>query len=199
MSVGAIVLAAGNSTRMGEQKVLLSFNGVTVIEHIVNKLANAALSEIIVVAGKDAKGIRSALHEANAVVVENPDVERGMLSSVRIGIESLGGDVGGCLICLGDQPALQSSVIEAVVAAGAKSQSNIVVPEYRDRRGHPIYISHKYFANIMTSYDETGLRGLLQEFSDMVHGLSVEESWILDDMDYPEDYQRELERLRREF
>ncbi|MFP6598038.1 MAG: nucleotidyltransferase family protein [Candidatus Hydrogenedentota bacterium] len=195
MKCAAVVLAAGNSTRMGEQKVLLSFNGVTVIEHIVARLAASTVSETIVVVGRDAESIRSALINAPVTIVDNPDYEQGMLSSVRSGLAAVKDRFDASLICLGDQPAIQTSAINAVVRAGSLDGSRIIVPVYRDRRGHPLYIPSTYWPKVTESYDGTGLRGLLDEFSDDVQHLSLDESWILDDMDYPVDYQRELERL----
>lgn len=196
MNCAAIVLAAGNSTRMGQQKVLLPFNGVTVIEHIVARLTASGISKIVVVVGRDGLRIRAALKKVPVTIVDNPDYERGMLSSVRAGLAAVTDRFSASLICLGDQPAIQTFVIDAVMKEGSLDESRIIVPVYRDRRGHPLYIPSVYWPNVMSSYDDTGLRGLLQEFSEAVHGLSVDESSILADMDYPEDYQHELERLK---
>lgn len=195
MTCAAVVLAAGNSTRMGQQKILLPFNGTTVIEHIVARITASGISEIIVVVGRDAAKIRQALQNAPVIIVDNPDYEQGMLTSVRAGLSASTDQSNAALICLGDQPAIQTSVIEAVMNQGTLEDTNIVVPVYRDRRGHPLYIPKQYWPNVLNAYDDTGLRGLLQEFSHAVQHLPVDESWILDDMDYPEDYQRELDRL----
>ena len=195
MKSAAVVLAAGNSTRMGQQKLLLPFNGVTVIEHIIQTLKKSDVTDIIVVVGRDAELIRGALEGCAVTIVDNPDYEEGMLTSVRAGIGALDENIQGCLVCLGDQPALQDSVIEHVLTAGKQNETTIIVPEYKGKRGHPLFIPRDYWQHVLTSYDDVGLRGLLHEFNDDVHGLRVEESWILDDMDYPEDYQRELNRL----
>ena len=197
MTVPAVVLAAGNATRMGDQKVLLPFHGMTVIEHIVRQIIKAGITEVHVVVGRDANAIRTALVHTSASVTENPIYEQGMLTSVRAGICSLGPDASGCILCLGDQPSIQSSVINAVSAKALDPDPPIVVPVYCDRRGHPIYIPSRFFDAICTSYDDVGLRGLMQEHADSVCLEPVDASWILDDTDYPEDYQRELKRLEQ--
>jgi molybdenum cofactor cytidylyltransferase len=198
MSCAAIVLAAGNSTRMGKQKIVLPFNGVTVIQHIVTHLQESGIEDIMVVVGRDASQIRNVLRDTTATIIDNPEYEQGMLTSVRVGIRSLSNDAESCLICLGDQPAIQPEIVKAIIKKGEVIESRIIVPRYRNRRGHPLYIPRSYWSKILTSYDETGLRGLLIEFKESVIEICVEESWILDDMDYPEDYQRELKRLNTE-
>ena len=115
MDCAAVVLAAGNSTRMGQQKVLLPFNGVTVIEHIVARLTASDVSNIVVVVGRDAAQIRTALKNAPATVVDNPDYDQGMLTSVRVGLAAVPDPFAARHICLGDQPTIQPSAINAVL------------------------------------------------------------------------------------
>ncbi len=198
MTCAAIVLAAGDSTRMGQQKITLPFNGVTVIEHIVQTLERCGLGKVVVVVGRDAAEIRAALRGCSVNVVDNPDYQQGMLTSVRAGLRALGDEMDAALVCLGDQPSIQPSVVRAVIECGASSPSDIVVPGYEGKRGHPLLIPSEYWKSIVSSYDDVGLRGLLQEYSSKITDLPGEESWVLDDMDYPEDYQRELKRLEND-
>lgn len=191
----AIVLAAGASTRMGSQKVVLPYNGKTVIRHIVDELAAVGLNEIVVVVGNRAQNVRDALTDSSAIITENSHFEEGMLSSVRVGIRAASTQNDHALICLGDQPALRSGLVQVLIEEAARSPKTIIVPRYNELRGHPMVVPRCFWNEVLDRYDEVGLRGLLREHSASVQEFSVEEEWVLDDMDRPEDYARELKRL----
>ncbi|PCJ67110.1 MAG: hypothetical protein COA73_00390 [Candidatus Hydrogenedentota bacterium] len=195
IGITAIVLAAGDSTRMGSQKLLLPFGGKTVVEHIVDTLLDTRVSSIIVVTGRDGERIGEVLGNRDVSIVPNPDPDRGMLSSVRIGVEKMTTNDNAFMVLLGDQPAIQLDVVEALLQDFEKDKKGICVPNYDGRRGHPILISMEFKDAVLNRYDDSGLRGLLREHSEMVRDVTVREAWILDDMDYPEDYERELRRL----
>lgn len=196
MANSALVLAAGESSRMGRHKILLPYNGMTVIEHIVEQLTEAGVSEVIVVVGKDAKSVRDALAETSAVIAENVNYQEGMLSSVRVGIASLSEDSERAAVCLGDQPAIRDALVGALFEQAAAQPGKIIVPVYEGRRGHPLLIPRRYWSSVLERYDDVGLRGLLEEQGASVLEWLVDDAWVLDDMDYPEDYSRELRRLK---
>jgi molybdenum cofactor cytidylyltransferase len=193
--IDAIVLAAGRSRRMGTQKLLLPFDGRTVIRHVVDQVAAASPRRLLVVVGNDRVAIERAMSGTPATIVVNRDPEGDMLSSVRTGLSASSDDGQGILIVLGDQPSLQSEVILKLQAAFASSGRGIVVPAYEGQRGHPLLFSAGYRQELMTQYDDTGLRGLLEAHPDDVHEVEIPDSSILSDMDVPEDYERELKRL----
>jgi len=194
----AIVLAAGDSTRMGSQKLLLPFGGKTVVEHIVDTLLETRIVSVAVVTGRDDSRVREVLGHRELVVVTNPEPERGMLSSIRIGVECAGAEASSFMVVLGDQPAIQIGVVNALVDDMESAGGGISVPKHGDRRGYPIIISGVYRDAVLHRYDDIGLRGLMREYADQVREVPVSEEWILDDMDYPEDYERELRRLDSE-
>jgi molybdenum cofactor cytidylyltransferase len=195
----AIVPAAGQSRRMGVQKQLLPFAGTTVIGHIVDALRRSRVDEICVVAGHRADRLRQALEGRTVRIVVNPDHERtDMLASVRCGLAAMPADCRAVLVALGDQPAITAELVDAMIDCAATCGRGIVVPVHAGRRGHPLVFDGRYRDEILTGYDRVGLRGLLAAHADDLFELPVANSAVLCDMDYPEDYQRELARLEEE-
>ena len=194
--ITAIVLAAGESRRMGRQKLLLPYVGGTVVEYIVRQLQVCAVSDIIVVTGKDREGVEAVLASSPVSFAFNAGYAQGMLSSVRRGIQAAPRDTDGYLIVLGDQPSLRTAVVNSIIAAFRENRSaGIVVPIHQGRRGHPVLFSSTYREEVLSGLDDTGLRGLLGAHPEAVVEVSVDSDAVLRDMDYPEDYQRELDAL----
>jgi molybdenum cofactor cytidylyltransferase len=189
----AIVLAAGQSRRMGLQKLLLPFAGKTVIAHIVGQLLTSAIDKIYVVVGCEANRIAEQIYSHSVSVVTNRNYESGMLSSVRCGFEALPQQCEAVLVTLGDQPAITSELVDKMLHSFAKSKKGILVPLYCGKRGHPVLASTHYREEIMTNFDDIGLRGLLHAHPDDIFELNVSTSAVLQDMDYPEDYKRAVD------
>lgn len=188
----AIVLAAGMSRRMGAQKLLLPFAGKTVIAHIVAELLNSTVDHVLVVVGCRGKSVAEKLPKQSITIVTNPNYTNGMLSSVRCGIQALPQECTAVMVVLGDQPAISSELVDKMVRSFAKTDKGIVVPYCQQRRGHPLMFSVKYLNDIMTNFDKVGLRGLLHTCPKDVLELEVSNSSVLSDMDFPEDYRREV-------
>ena len=115
-----------------------------------------------------------------------------MLSSVRCGLQNLPENCQVVMVVLGDQPSITTGLIDKMLQSFAATEKSILVPLHKDKRGHPILFSSRYREEITTQYDDVGLRGLLHSHSDDVFELDVPTSSVLCDMDYPEDYRREL-------
>ncbi|MHC4170125.1 MAG: nucleotidyltransferase family protein [Planctomycetota bacterium] len=194
----AVVLAAGLSRRMGVQKLLLPFGGKTVIGHIVDQILAGAVDRTYVVVGHESERVRRELSERNVTIVSNPDYESGMLSSVRCGLAALPSECRAVLVTLGDQPSVTSKLIDQIVRSFDKGEKKILVPFYNGRRGHPVLFSTVYRDEILTCYDDVGLRGLLHAHPENVFELSVSTSAVLSDMDCPQDYRRELRSIEKE-
>lgn len=192
----AIVLAAGRSTRMGTQKLLLPFAGKTVIGHIVDQLALTKAERIIVVVGADADQIAAALGGRRVTLVSNPDPRAEMISSVRCGFAALPQAVRAVVLALGDQPAITSSLVDQLFAEFETGKKPIVVPVHDNHRGHPMIISTDFRDEIMSRHDEAGLRGFLDAHETEVLRVPIENDAILSDIDNREDYRRELDKLK---
>lgn len=188
----AIVLAAGLSSRMGVQKLLLPFGGKTVISHIVDQLLASTVSEVNVVVGHQAERISAELSGRAVSIVNNPNYKSGMLSSVRCGLQSLPEKCRAVMVVLGDQPSITSELIDKMLQSLAATEKSILVPLHKGKRGHPILFSSLYRDEILTQYDDVGLRGLLHGHCDDIFELAVSTASVLCDMDCPEDYRREL-------
>lgn len=189
--VGAIVLAAGESTRMKTQKLLLPFGGSTVIEHIVNQVTDSTVGDTVVVLGKDAEAVGGVLVGRDVGRVFNKDFPSGMLSSVRVGVREAA-MCQGIMIVLGDQPALSTSLINQLVAVWEERRRGIIVPTFEGHRGHPMIFDAAYREEVLTQFDDEGLRGLLHAHADDVFEFAVDIGAILEDIDFPEDYERAL-------
>ena len=188
----AVVLAAGLSSRMGVQKLLLPFGGKTVISHIVEQIHASTIDEVHIIVGYQAELISNELFGRAVSIVNNPNYESGMLSSVRCGLNSLPEKCRAVMVILGDQPSITTELINKILQSYAATEKSILVPLYEGKRGHPVLFSLKYRDEIMTQYDCVGLRGLLHNHPEEVFELKVSTASVLCDMDYPEDYRREL-------
>jgi molybdenum cofactor cytidylyltransferase len=193
----AVVLAAGESRRMGTQKLLLDYGGKSVIRHIVDQITASIVENVYVVTGHDSDQVTKELSDSPASVVINDNYKLGMLSSLRCGISATPEKCQAVLVALGDQPAITSKLINEIVEAYRNTDKGIVVPTYQGKRGHPVIVSMKYEDHILTRYDDVGLRGLLHEHSDDVFELTVSTPDVCSDMDIPADYKRQLDLMKK--
>lgn len=188
--IGAIVLAAGRSARMGTQKLLLPWNGKPLIAHIVDELACSPVDRIVTVLGSDAEAVRIALAHPGVEFVRNPDATSDMLASVRCGLRALPDSCAAVLVALGDQPGITRQLVAGLINEFHRNRRGIVVPVHDRRHGHPLLFSARYRDEVLTRFDGVGLRGLLRSHSDDVCEHAVDMAGVLDDIDTPADYER---------
>jgi molybdenum cofactor cytidylyltransferase len=191
--VSSILLAAGKSTRMGQQKLLMPYKGHGMVDHILQKITNTNLFRTIVVTGSDSAQIEKELKNHQAIFVYNERFEEGMLSSVQKGIAALGVESAGFLILLGDQPMVTEKVINRLIALFRKTTKGLLVPTFLGKRGHPVLIDAKYRDEIGKLSQAIGLRELFLNHPEDVLEVEIESDAILKDIDTPEDYRRETE------
>lgn len=186
----AIVLAAGESKRMGRPKQLLPFGRQTLIEAVVNHVCHSGVDKVLVILGANREDITQRLEKFPVSTVFNPHYKDGMLSSIQRGFEAMAKDATAALIILGDQPTIPGWVIDRIIDAFHSSGKGIVVPVYNKRRGHPVLIDIKYRKDVAALDPAVGLRALVHEHTEDVEEAVVESSAILMDIDYPEDYRK---------
>ncbi|MBK6282281.1 MAG: nucleotidyltransferase family protein [Draconibacterium sp.] len=192
--IWAIILAAGASTRMKRQKLLLPFNGKTIIETVVENVANVVGSNIKVVLGSHAEEIKSVIENQKVQFCVNENYLNGMLSSAICGFRALPHEAKAALVFLGDQPQIPPQATNLVIEAWMKSKKGIVMPTFNGRRGHPVLIETRYKSEIEKLDPERGLKTLAEKFKDDVFEVECEIPEILRDIDTPEEYQFEINK-----
>jgi molybdenum cofactor cytidylyltransferase len=194
--LAGIVLAAGESRRMGQPKQLLPFGERTILERVVDTLLTAGIGEVVVVLGHLADRVRVVLGDRPVKAIVNTAYRQGMLSSVKCGVRAVGAEYDAVLIALGDQPHIEGAVVGEVIRAYRDSDAGIVIPRYGDKKGHPIIINlRKYREAVANLPEDAGLNVLMQEHADDVRLIDVGTEDIIRDIDVPDDYARELARF----
>jgi molybdenum cofactor cytidylyltransferase len=177
---------------MGEPKQLLPWGDSTVLATVVANLAAGGADPIICVVGHLAERMEAALRGSPGHVIRNPDYAEGeMLSSYQTGIRYLRAAAlicTGTLLALGDQPHVPVPVIAAVVAQARQTPARIVIPSYRMRRGHPLYLPSALWDELLALPLADSLRTLMRRNDDAVVYVDVDSDAILRDLDTPADY-----------
>jgi molybdenum cofactor cytidylyltransferase len=190
----AILAAAGISTRMGQNKILLNFRGKPLIVHAIDTLLASAVDEVVVVLGHEAEKVRAALEGRKVRFVENPDFREGLRTSVRAGIEAVSSHAGAFMIYLADQPLLTPEEVNLLIRAlteARKVNKSIVVPFFCGRRGNPVILDCSYKEAILDVVGETGCRRVIKRNPEQVFVVEMETDHVVRDIDTMEDY-REL-------
>lgn len=191
--IGAVVLAAGMSTRMGQSKMLLPWTEKnTIIEHVVEQLLNSRIDHVVVVTGYMAREIKALMEPLGVKVVYNRSYKSGeMLSSVKAGLRAMPDNVAASLLVLGDQPRIQPRVIYQVLMAYAKGAGELVAPSFEMQRGHPILIGRRYWAELLGLPRHGSPREVINAHQDRIAYVKVNTDSVLRDVDTPDDYQQE--------
>ncbi|MFH1755981.1 MAG: nucleotidyltransferase family protein [Candidatus Latescibacterota bacterium] len=190
----AIILAAGQSKRMGTAKLLLPFGDSTIIQTIIDNVRQSKIDEVLVVVGADREKIEGAVHHLHVATVFNPQHATGMLSSIQAGMAAVPPGAKATVVVLGDQPSLSPATIDRIIDAHANTNKGIVLPSYHRRRGHPILIDMKYKEDIQNLNPDVGLRELIRNNPQDIHEVEVGTDSILQDIDYKEDYKKEKKK-----
>ncbi len=172
--VAGVVLAAGAGTRFGGGKLLAPLHGRPVLQHVLDRLADAGLDPVIVVLGEDLARIEAAVEWRAEVRVPNPDPGRGLSSSLRTGVDALPEDVEAALIALGDQPLLDGSVVRAILDAGVDPDRPISAPRYGgDGARNPVLLHRSAFDLAASATGDRGLGPILAAHRELVRDVPV--------------------------
>jgi len=191
-NVWGIVLAAGMSTRMKKQKMLLPFNGITIVETVVKKTKKKLKENVLVVLGSDYEQILQKVINYKVKVSFNKNYHDGMLSSVIHGFNNVPENAKAAMVFLGDQPQIPVEAISIVLDAWGNEMKGIVIPTYNGKRGHPVLIETKYKNTIENLNPEKGLRELMNLFPDDIYSVECNMPEILRDIDTPQEYEKEV-------
>jgi len=190
--IWAVVLAAGESRRMGAPKLLLPYGRTTILETVIERVTASRADRTLVVLGSRWRTLKKLIKKYPVITAINPRFKQGMLSSIQRGISALPRKCRAAVIVLGDQPEIRSGVIDALIAAYRRTGKGIVVPVCGRKRGHPVLIDLKYRAEIAALDPEIGLRELLQRHPEDVLEVRLSRAPVLPDIDTPEDYRKAL-------
>jgi molybdenum cofactor cytidylyltransferase len=194
-NIHAIILAAGESKRMKEPKMLLPFGGKTIIEKVIENVTASEIDKIIVVLGSGSDKIMEMIGNLPVMHCFNDEYKEGMLSSVKCGLRSLPEKFDAVIIFPGDQPMISPEIINRLIEAFRKSGKGIMMPVFNNKRGHPLLVSSGYREEIDKLDKSEGLRALAGKFHHDVLEVEVDTSEILRDIDTPEDYINELNQI----
>lgn len=194
MSIYAIILAAGESSRMGSPKALLQIQGKTFLEHLVATLRNAGLHEIRVVLGHDSDKIITQLPDLNVSFIINENYQKGQLSSIQAAIRSVPKDCDAIMICPIDRPLISPELIKTLIEAYSKSKPPIVIPIFDAKRGHPIIFSSSLFPEVLRAPYDIGARAVVWAHHNEVIEVQTDEEGILLNIDTPELYEEYIRK-----
>lgn len=161
--IAAIVLAAGQSSRFGEQKLLVPVAGRPLLRWTVERIASSGVDRTIVVIGPAGSAHRDVLAGLDVEIAVNAQPELGMASSIRTGIAALPATAAAVLIALGDQPAIPDDVIPRLIARFGEGGAAVVMPAYRGERGHPVLFASSMFEDLATIGGDRGARDLIAQ------------------------------------
>lgn len=197
MGVMGVILAAGESRRMGKLKALLPFGDRTVIEQVVHALLQVDLDGVAVVLGYRAPEIAAVLEPWPVRILYNDNYRDGMTTSVQVALRQITPVPDAYLLALVDQPHLGHEPAQRVLDAHAQAPNKgLVIPTYQGKRGHPIVLSSQYRQEVLALGRDQGLNRVTRGHPEATLEIPLADDFILYDMDYPEEYEAVLKRWR---
>jgi molybdenum cofactor cytidylyltransferase len=204
--VSAVVLAAGMSTRMGRNKLLLRFRDKPLIVHAVDTLLAAKVDEVNVVVGHESEKVWDQLEAYVSQVsnraqggrvrlVENPDYRDGLSTSVRTGVQAVSPEAKAVMIYLADQPLLEPDDVARIIAAFAvakEKNKTIVVPFFKGERGNPVILDASLRDSILGIAGDVGCKGVIKRYPEKVYAIEMENDHVVRDVDDVQAYERLL-------
>jgi molybdenum cofactor cytidylyltransferase len=190
--IAAIVPAAGMSTRMGRNKLLLAFRGKPLITRAVDTLLESEIDEIVVVLGHEADRVRETLQGKQVTIVENFDYRQGMSTSIRVGLGAVSSGARAIMIYLPDQPLLEPEDLNRLIRAFAEAREHnksIVVPFFRGQRGNPVILDASFKGAILEVVGEVGCKRVIKRNPDKMLMVEMGTDHVVRDVDTMEEYE----------
>jgi molybdenum cofactor cytidylyltransferase len=191
-----IILAAGASTRLGRPKQLVLLDGQPLLERVINAALESNLDHIVLVLGSHAAEIKRALgsildHNKLSILV-NPNYHTGMAGSLKMGIRQIKNVYGAAMIILADHPNVDSGLINHLLARFQATDKAICVPTFKGRRGHPVCLSQKFYADIRSLTGDIGAREILRDHPDQLLTVELDSDRAFMDIDTKSDLERAI-------
>lgn len=189
--ISAIILAAGESKRMGQPKMLLPWGKTTVLGQVISTFQTAGIEDIVVVLGGARERVEEIVKQYGARSIFNADFANGeMLPSLQRGIEAQSPQAQATLIGLGDQPQIQEGTVRLVCETFTTMQSKVVAPSYQMRRGHPWLVKRSLWDELLEMRPPQSPRDFLNRHAKEIQYVQVQTSTILADLDTMEEYKK---------
>lgn len=185
--IAALILAAGQSRRMGEiNKLLAEIDGKPMVATVVETVRTSKIGSITVVTGHEGERVKAAL-PGDLAFVQNPDYADGLSTSLKTGIAALPDDIDGVLVCLGDMPGIDAGMIDRLIAAFDPLEGReICVPTHKGKRGNPVLWGKRFLPEMAGLAGDVGAKHLIGEHADLVVEVEMEEDGVLIDIDTPD-------------
>jgi molybdenum cofactor cytidylyltransferase len=178
--LAAVILAGGESRRMGTPKALLPYRGKTFVEHLLEVTRHARVGVTRIVVGAHAEEIREKLSSHATEIVVNAEWAKGQLSSIQAAIRGLPeGCTGGMILCPVDHPIISAALIARLIEEFDSSGKAIVLPTYRGRRGHPLIFRASLFPELLAASTEVGARQVVWAHADEVVEVATDEEGVI--------------------
>lgn len=188
--ISAILLAAGESKRMGTNKLSLPWRRKTVLEHCLRVLLSSEVGEVWVVLNRQTWELGKRLRMPRVKLVRNPRSQEGMSTSIRKGIQAMGQKSRAVLIALGDHPLLKANTVNALIRTYVEKKGTIIVPVFRGKRGHPVLFDRRYMKELLKLKKDVGARTLLERHREEVYEVHSKSEGVVVDIDTWEEYRR---------
>ena len=191
-SVTAIILGAGESSRMGKPKLLLPFGDSTMIGTVISNVLASSVEKAVVVLGSNYESHRQVIKDYPVEIVHNKQYQEGMLSSVQCGLKAVSKTSDAVIVLLGDQPMIQAEEMDQLIESYRDSEKEIAIAIHEKKRGHPILFGRKFINEILGFPQDASLRDILQNHPAEILEMKTANDRILRDIDTENDYQFEL-------
>jgi molybdenum cofactor cytidylyltransferase len=189
--IAGLILAAGESRRMGRDKALLTYRGRTFLENIIDNLGAAGIEKITVVLGHHAEIIQRAVNLTAAQVVVNHEYQRGQTSSLQLGLAAAAADrPEAVILCLVDHPAVSTEVVEKLIEHFESTHRPVLIPTHKGERGHPVVINQTLFAELLALPPGQPANSVIRNYREVTEFVEVADPGVLVDVDDPETYER---------
>jgi molybdenum cofactor cytidylyltransferase len=193
----AVILSAGESSRMGRPKALLPIDGVRFIEKIVTALKSTRVNEIVTVLGHNADEMRQKISDLPVTIVVNPDYKQGQLTSLIAAIRNIeSGEkyrVDAILVHLVDHPYINADLVNVMIDRFYETKKLIVVPRHQGRRGHPVIFSRALFPELLAAPVDQGAKTVVHAHRDQTLEIDTDDAGVTVDIDTPEEYRKHVE------
>jgi CTP:molybdopterin cytidylyltransferase MocA len=188
--ISAILLAGGESRRMGEFKQLLRLGEKTFVEHCADNLLASRVDELVIVTGHRKSEVERSVGDRAVKFAHNHDYRSGMASSVKCGVQAISHGSQAFVIALVDQPTIGAHVVDSLIETYESMRPLIVIPAYDGRTGHPVLFDVSLKDEIQFMDPERGLRAVVKAHSNEIAWIEASDRSVLEDCDLPEDYAR---------